>query len=136
MEIGQTGQMSGFGLLIRRGTGAVASALGDMALDRDSPQRILRGDRVRHGRVFLARAATMWHARGLLGRTGHTAIELWLRGAPVVYELDERAEVSIEFANGLVLMAGAHRARGAMHLTPLRRELQALDLVLVPMRHR
>lgn len=122
------------GLLIRRSVGAIASAFRGTALPLDAPQRILRGDGVRHGRVYLTRARTMWKARGLVGRTGHGAIELWLRGASVLYELDERAEARVEFANGLVLMASARRAGGAMHLTPLRRELAPLDVVLVPAR--
>jgi hypothetical protein len=126
--------MSTIGLHIRRAVGAVMRGWSGSggALDADAPQRILQGEGVRHGRLFLAGARTMWAARKLVARTGHGAIELWVRGAPVRYELDERAEVRVEFANGLVLMADARRQRGAMRLTPLRRELEPLDVVLVP----
>jgi hypothetical protein len=114
---------------------AVSTMLvGSPALDADEPGRILSGASVRHGRVFLAGVRTMWRARGIVAGTGHRSTELWWRGAPVRYELDERAEVRVEFGNGLVLMAAARRQHDAMRLTPLRRELGPLDLVLVPSR--
>jgi hypothetical protein len=122
------------GLLVRRAIAAATRGASRLALD--SPQRILRGPGVRHGRVVLAGVRTMWEARAVITRTGHRATELWWRGAPVVYELDERAEVRVEFGNGLVLMAVARPERGALRLTPLRRELAPLELVLVPVRRR
>lgn len=129
-----TGEVSNVGLTIRRGVAAVITTFGELdgALEIDSPQRILRGPTIRHGRVFLARARTMWPARQLARRTGHGVVRLWLVGAPVVYELDERAVARVEFGNGLVLMAAARRQGGAMRLTPLRRELEPMALVLVP----
>ena len=127
--------MSRLDLTIRRAAAALsAGRRGRLALD--SPQRILQGPNVHHGRVFLADVGAMWAARRAAGPTGHGIVELWLRGAPIVYELDERAEVRVEFGNGLVLMAAARRDGGTMRLTPMRRELEPLDLALDPQHDR
>jgi hypothetical protein len=127
--------MAGLGLLARRGVAGLIALLGRSdILDPEAPDRILSGPGVHDGRVFLLRARTMWEARAIVARTGHGAIDLWARGAAVRYELDEQAEVHVEFGNGLVVMGAARRLGGVMRVTPLRRELAALELVLAPAR--
>jgi hypothetical protein len=121
----------------RRALGAIVRSRRDDAppLGDDRPAAVLAGPSARDGRAHLARLGAIGSRRSsaAVRHTGHGALELWSAGAPVRYVLDERGEVTVEFANGFVLMARARLAgTDAMYLTPLRRDLSALEMLLVP----